>query len=79
MFIFQSRADLHYYAVPVLLVCVFAYLIGSSFLSTYEVGIYPPISTGRLEKFSPNPDQTNGGEKHSHSVCRPLDWESKNC
>ena len=79
MFIFQSRADLHYYAVPVLLVCVFAYLIGSSFLSTYEVRIYPPISTDRLEKFSPKPDRTNEGKKHSRSVCRQLDWESKDC
>ena len=62
-----------------LLVCVFAYLIGSSFLSTYEVGIYPPISTGRLEKFSPNLDQTNGGGEYSGLVGRALDWGSKGC
>ncbi|XP_060578387.1 choline transporter-like protein 1 isoform X1 [Ruditapes philippinarum] len=36
---FKSRSDLHYYAVPVLLVCVFSYLIASSFLSTYEMVI----------------------------------------
>lgn len=36
---FKSRSDLHYYAIPVLLVCVFSYLIASSFLSTYEMVI----------------------------------------
>ncbi|KAH3695270.1 choline transporter-like protein 1 isoform X1 [Dreissena polymorpha] len=36
---FKSRSDLHYYAIPVLLVCVFSYLIASSCLSTYEMVI----------------------------------------
>lgn len=36
---FKSRADLHYYAIPVLLVCVFSYFIASSCLSTYEMVI----------------------------------------
>ncbi|KAL5021272.1 hypothetical protein ScPMuIL_000427 [Solemya velum] len=33
----KSRGDLHYYAVPVLLICVFAYFIAHSFLSVYEM------------------------------------------
>ncbi|KAK3591236.1 hypothetical protein CHS0354_010601 [Potamilus streckersoni] len=35
----KSREDLHFYAIPVLLVCVFSYFIASCFLSTYEMVI----------------------------------------
>ncbi|XP_064625712.1 choline transporter-like protein 1 [Lineus longissimus] len=37
--IFRLRPDLHYYAVPVLLCCIFAYLVASVFLSVYEMVI----------------------------------------
>ncbi|XP_041356726.1 choline transporter-like protein 1 [Gigantopelta aegis] len=36
---FKSRSDLHYFAIPVLLVCVFAYFIAHCFLSVYEMVI----------------------------------------
>lgn len=36
-FVFQSKEELNYYAIPVLLVCIFAYFIAHCFLSTYEV------------------------------------------
>ncbi|KAJ8306598.1 hypothetical protein KUTeg_017143 [Tegillarca granosa] len=35
----KGKEDLHYFAVPVLLVCVFAYFIAHCFLSTYEMVI----------------------------------------
>ena len=34
---FQSRSDLHFFAIPILLVCVFAYFVAHCFLSVYEV------------------------------------------
>lgn len=36
---FKSKADLHFYAIPVLLVCVFAYFVAHCFLSVYEMVI----------------------------------------
>ncbi|CAH1775579.1 unnamed protein product, partial [Owenia fusiformis] len=36
---FKTREDLNYYAIPVLLVCVFAYFIAHCFLSVYEMVI----------------------------------------
>lgn len=35
----KGRSDLHYYAVPVLLTCVFSYLLASCFMSQYETVI----------------------------------------
>ena len=37
LFCFQSRSDLHFFAIPILLVCVFAYFVAHCFLSVYEV------------------------------------------
>ncbi|GAB1600405.1 choline transporter-like protein 1 [Argonauta hians] len=34
---FKTNEDLHYYAIPVLLVCVFAYALSSCFMSQYEM------------------------------------------
>eukprot|EP00106_Octopus_bimaculoides_P014400 XP_014781842.1 PREDICTED: choline transporter-like protein 1 [Octopus bimaculoides] len=36
---FKTDEDLHYYAIPVLLVCVFAYILASCFMSQYEMVI----------------------------------------
>lgn len=33
----KSRSDLHFFAIPVLLVCVFAYFVAHCFLSVYEM------------------------------------------
>ncbi|WAR22764.1 CTL1L-like protein [Mya arenaria] len=52
---FKSRSDLHYYAIPVLLVCVFSYLIASSCLSTYEDfvdGTSKELNANRLKNIS---------------------------
>lgn len=35
----KSLSDLHYYAIPVLLTCVFSYLLASCFMSQYEIVI----------------------------------------
>ncbi|XP_046365305.1 choline transporter-like protein 1 [Haliotis rufescens] len=35
----KSRTDLHFFAIPVLLVCVFAYFVAHSFLTVYEMVI----------------------------------------
>ena len=37
--LFQNIERLHFYAIPVLLVCVFAFLIAHCFLSIYEVSL----------------------------------------
>ncbi|VDH96287.1 Hypothetical predicted protein, partial [Mytilus galloprovincialis] len=34
-----TKSELHFYAVPVLLVCVFAYFVAHCFLSVYEMVI----------------------------------------
>ncbi len=34
---FQGKDELHYYAVPVVLVCLFAFFIAHCFLTIYEV------------------------------------------
>ncbi|XP_062574993.1 choline transporter-like protein 1 isoform X2 [Saccostrea cucullata] len=39
IFWFKSKEELNYYAIPVLLVCIFAYFIAHCFLSTYEMVI----------------------------------------
>ncbi|XP_048758552.1 choline transporter-like protein 1 isoform X1 [Ostrea edulis] len=39
IFWFKTKEELNYYAIPVLLVCVFAYFIAHCFLSTYEMVI----------------------------------------
>ncbi|XP_052074047.1 choline transporter-like protein 1 isoform X2 [Mytilus californianus] len=36
---FKTKSELHFYAVPVLLVCVFAYFVAHCFLSVYEMVI----------------------------------------
>ncbi|XP_025111130.1 choline transporter-like protein 1 isoform X2 [Pomacea canaliculata] len=36
---FRSRSDLHFFAIPILLVCVFAYFVGHCFLSVYEMTV----------------------------------------
>lgn len=36
---FKSKSELHFYAIPVLLVCVFAYFVAHCFLSVYEMVI----------------------------------------
>ncbi|XP_076462742.1 choline transporter-like protein 1 [Babylonia areolata] len=33
----KSRSDLHFFAIPILLVCVFAYFVAHCFLSVYEM------------------------------------------
>ncbi|XP_061168216.1 choline transporter-like protein 1 isoform X1 [Saccostrea echinata] len=39
IFWFKTKEELNYYAIPVLLVCIFAYFIAHCFLSTYEMVI----------------------------------------
>ena len=34
---FQNKPGLHYFAVPVVLICIFSYIIAHCFLSVYEV------------------------------------------
>ena len=58
----QCMPGLHCYVMPVLLVCVFAYLIASSFLSTYEVSVKESIFellVGIPTMWFPNGSDTN--------------------
>ncbi|KAL8598964.1 hypothetical protein ACOMHN_006774 [Nucella lapillus] len=63
----KSRSDLHFFAIPVLLVCVFAYFVAHCFLSMYEM-----VMDALLLCFSEDCDLNDGSPDRPYFASKRL-------